>query len=76
MDFSGARLHSIPVFMAKHEMVKAVFGRASRSGFHHFLTSVLFMNRTPEARFDFLGGAMVVSLSMGMVLLMRLLLAH
>jgi hypothetical protein len=62
--------------MSKHEMVKTVFGRASRSGFHYFLTSVFPMNRTPEARFDFLGGVMVISLSMGVVLLMRLFLAH
>ena len=76
IDFSGARLHSISVFMSKREMVKAVFGKADRSGFHYFLTSVLFMNHTPAARFDFLGGVMVVSLSMGVVILMRLLLAH
>jgi hypothetical protein len=62
--------------MSKHEIQKAIFGGASRSGFHHFLTSAFPMNRTSEARFDFLGGVMVTSLSMGMVLLMRLLLAH
>jgi hypothetical protein len=62
--------------MSKHEMVKSVFGRASRSGFHHFLTSVFPMHRTPEAGFDVLGGVIVVSLSVGVVLLMRLLLAN
>jgi hypothetical protein len=56
--------------------MKAVFGRANRSGFHYFLTSVFLMNRTPEAGFDVLGGVIVVSLSMGTVLLMRLLVAH
>ena len=34
------------------------------------------MNRTPEAGFDFLGGVIVASLSLGVVLLMRLLLAN
>jgi len=62
--------------MSKHEMVKAVFGKTNRSGFHHFLTSVSPMNRRLEAGFDVLGSVIVVSLSMGMVLLMRFLLAH
>jgi hypothetical protein len=62
--------------MSKHEMVKAVFGRSNRSGFHHILTSVFPMNRRLEAGFDVLGSVIVVSLSMGMVFMMRLLLAH
>jgi hypothetical protein len=74
IDFSEARTHSMLVLMSKHEMVKAVFGRASRSGFHHFLTSVFHLNHSPEVRFDFLGGVMVVSLSVGVVFLMRLFL--
>jgi len=40
------------------------------------VTPVLPMNRTLEAGFDFLGGVIVVGLSVGVVLLMRLLLAH
>ena len=62
--------------MSKQEMVKAVFGRPNRSGFHHFLTSVFPMNRTPEAGFDVLGSVIVVSSLMGMMFMMRLLLAH
>ena len=62
--------------MSKHEMVKAVFGKPNRSGFHYFVTPVLPMNRKSEAGFDFLGGVIVVSLSVGVMLLMRLLLAH
>jgi hypothetical protein len=62
--------------MSKHEMVKAVFGRPSRSGFHHFLTSVFPMYRTSEAGFDVLGSVIVVSASLGVVFMMRLLLAH
>jgi hypothetical protein len=76
MDFSGARLHSIPVLMYTHKLMKAVFGKTGRSGFHQFLTSVLFINRSKEAGFDVLGGIIVVSLSVGTVLLMRFLLAN
>jgi hypothetical protein len=56
--------------------MKAVFGKANRSGFYYFATPVLPVNRIPEAGFEFLGGVIVVSLSVGVVLLMRLLLAH
>jgi hypothetical protein len=62
--------------MSKHEMVKAVFGKPKRSGFHLFLTSVFPMNRTSEAGFDVLGSVIVVSSLMGMMFMMRLLLAH
>jgi hypothetical protein len=64
------------VFMSTHKLMKAVFGKADRSRFHYFVIPVLPINRTPEAGFDFLGGVIVVSLSVGVVLLMRLLLAH
>ena len=74
--FFRGTVHSVSVLMLKHEMVKAVFSKTGRSGFHYFLTSLLFVNRTTEAMFDFLGGAMVVSMLMGMVFLMRFLLAH
>jgi hypothetical protein len=76
IDFSGARLHNAPVFMSTHKLMKAIFGKADRSGFHYFVTPGLPMNRTPEAGFDFLGGVIVASLSLGVVLLMRLLLAN
>ena len=64
------------VFMSTHKLMKAVFGKTCRSGFHCFLTSVFPLNRTPRAGFDALGGIIVVSLSIGTVFLMRLLLAH
>ena len=62
--------------MSTHEMAKAVFGKAKRSDFHHFVTPVLHRNRTPESAFDVLGGVMVVSLPAAVVLLMRLILAN
>jgi hypothetical protein len=73
--FSGARRHNIHVFMSKHEMATAISGRAGRSGFHYLLIPALFMNRTPKAGCDVLGSVIVVSLSLGVVLLMRLVLA-
>jgi hypothetical protein len=62
--------------MATHEKLKAIFGRAGRSGFHYFLSSVFPMNRTLEAGFDVLGSVIVVSLSVGTVFLVRLLLVY
>lgn len=62
--------------MFTHKLMQAVFGKANRSGFHNFVTPVRPMNRTSEAGFDVLGGVMVVSLSTGVVLLMRFILAN
>ena len=62
--------------MAKHKMMKSVFGDANRSGFHRFVAPVPLANRAAEAGFDFLGGLMVVTLSAGVVVLMRLILAN
>ena len=76
MVFSRARLHGIPVFMFTHKLMKTVFGRANRSGFYYFVTPVRPMNRASEAGFDVLGGIMVVGLSTGVVLLMRLILTN
>jgi hypothetical protein len=56
--------------------VKSVLGKANRSGFYYFVTPVRPMNRTSEAGFDVLGGVLVVSLSAGVVLLMRLILTN
>jgi len=76
MDFRKARFHVIAVIMSAHKLMKAVFGNANRSGFHYFLTSALPVRRAPEAGFDVLGVVMVVSLSAGVVLLMRLILIN
>jgi hypothetical protein len=76
MAFSATWLHGILVSMSKRKMLKAVSGRASRSGFHHFLTSVFPVNHAREVRFDLLGGVMVVSLSVVVVFLVRFLLVN
>jgi hypothetical protein len=62
--------------MFTRKLTKAVFGKANRSRYYYFVTPVCPRNRTPEAGFDVLGTIMVVSLSAGVVLLMRLILAN
>ena len=75
IDFPGHGFHSILVFMSAQKLMKAIFGKANRSGFHYFVTPVFLMHRQSEAGFDVLGGLIVVSLSLGVVFLMRLILA-
>jgi hypothetical protein len=62
--------------MLTHEMMTTAFGKVKRSGFHPFLTSVLPVKRTAKAELDALGGVMVVIVSAGLVLLVRLILAN
>jgi len=71
-----AWLHTMPVFVFTYKLMKTVFGKADRSGFYHFVMPVCPRNRTPEAGFDVLGTIMVVSLSAGVVFLMRLILTN
>jgi hypothetical protein len=56
--------------------MKAIFGKANRSSFYYFVTPVFPRSRTSEAGFDVLGTMMVISLSAGVVLLMRLILTN
>jgi hypothetical protein len=63
-------------FMPTPKMMKTVFGKVNRSGFHHLVIPVLPVDRTPEAGLDVLGGVTIVSLSAGVLLLMRLVLAN
>jgi hypothetical protein len=62
--------------MSKREMAKTVSGGVDRSGFHYFCSSAFLTNRTSEAGFDVMGSVIVVSLSIGVVLLMRFLLVY
>jgi hypothetical protein len=62
--------------MLKHERMTTAFGKVKRSGFHHFLTTVLPVKRAAEAELDALGGVIVVILLVGAMLLMRLILAN
>jgi hypothetical protein len=62
--------------MFTHKTMIAVFSKVNRSGFHYLVTPVLPTTRAPEAGFDVLGGVMVVSLSAGVLLLARFILAN
>lgn len=62
--------------MFNQEMVKSTFGKAGRSGFHHIITPALCFKHVAETRFDALGGVIMVNLSGGMLILMRLLLTN
>jgi hypothetical protein len=62
--------------MLTHEMITTALGKIRRSGFHRFLTSVLNVKRRTEAERDALGGVMVVIVSVGVVLIIRLILAN
>jgi len=62
--------------MVNHKMIKSVLGSTNRSGFHHFVTPGPLAQPAAETGFDFLGGVTVVTLSAGMVFLMRLILAN
>ncbi len=62
--------------MFAREMMKTVFGKVNRSGFHHFANPVPPRKRVSETGFDALGGLMIVSLSAGLAVLMRLILAN
>ena len=57
------------------EMMKPGFGKVTRSGLHRFITATIPFAPSPDARFEIVGGLMVVSLSTFLMALMRLLLA-
>ena len=60
--------------MSAHKLKRTVFRKANRSGFHHLVCPVRHAHHMPEAKFDALGGGIIVSLSVGTVLLVRLIL--
>jgi len=62
--------------MLTQEMKKSIFNKASRSGFHHIITPARCPRHVAEAWFDGLGGVIMVSLSGGVMVLMRLLLIN
>jgi len=61
--------------MNSNEIMKTGFGKESRSGLHRFITATIPFAPSPDARFEIVGGLMVVSLSTFLMALMRLLLA-
>jgi hypothetical protein len=61
--------------MPAYEIMKTASGKAGRCGMHQFIISALPFRPGSEIRSDVLGGIFVVSLFVGMLALMRLLLA-
>jgi hypothetical protein len=57
--------------MSVHKRKKTVFGKAKRSGFHTLVAPVRHRHQAPEARFDALGGGIIIGLSTGTVFLVR-----
>jgi hypothetical protein len=62
--------------MFTQEMKRRTFGGACRSGFHHAITPLPLIKHIVGAKFDSAGGVIVVSLSCGILILMRFLLAN
>jgi hypothetical protein len=68
-------LDNLSAFMSAHQRIRVNFGRAGRSGFHHIVAPVRHVHHPPEARYDALGGAIVIGLSIGVIILIHLILA-
>ena len=62
--------------MHNHKTMKAAFDRIARSGFHRLMTPVLPLRRKPEAVLDLVGTLFVISLSVTLVSMVRLILAN
>ena len=62
--------------MLNHKTIKAAFDKMNRSGFYCLMTPVLPVKRKPETLFDFLGTVLVVSLSVMIIFMVRMILAN
>jgi hypothetical protein len=62
--------------MSAHKLMKTVFTRANRSGFHTLVAPVRHRHQAPVAKFDALGGGIIVGLSTGTIFLIRLILTN
>ncbi|HEY5041482.1 MAG TPA: hypothetical protein VIK53_05710 [Verrucomicrobiae bacterium] len=60
--------------MLTWKMKRSDFGRSCRSGFHHVITPAPVIKHIVGAKFDNVGGVIVIGLSGGILILMRLLL--
>ena len=76
IDFFETLSDTISAFMSAHKLVKAVFTQANRSGFHTSVTPVRHRRQAPVAKFDALGGGIIVGLSTGTIFLIRLILTN
>ena len=62
--------------MSARKMIKTVRGRANRSSFHNLVCPVRHAHHAPEAKFDAVGAGIIVGLSVGTILFMRLILTN
>jgi len=76
IDLFETRSDSTTVFMPAHKSMKRVFSRTKRSGFHTLVAPVRHRHQTPATKYDALGGGIIVGLSTGTILLMRLILTN
>jgi hypothetical protein len=63
-------------FMSARKPMKTVFTKKSRSGFHTLVTPVRHRHQAPEAKFDAVGGGIIIGLSTGTILLVRFILTN
>ena len=66
---------NMTAFMSQN-LIKTVFGKATRSGFYNLVAPIRHVYHAPEAGFDVLGGVVAIGLSVGVAFLMRLLLTN
>lgn len=62
--------------MPAHKLMKTVFGKANRSGFHNLVAPVRRQHYAPEAGLDAFGSGIIVGLSIAILLFMRLILTN
>ncbi len=76
MVFSRSGFHTQLVLMSTPAMLKTVAAKTSHSVLHNLMTLALPFKSAPDNRSDVFGGVTVVSLSAGLLVLMRFLLAN
>ncbi len=76
MVYLRLRWQSNSFLMSTPAMLKIAAAKTSHSVLHNFMTLTLPFKAEPEIRADVFGGVTVVSLSAGLLVLMRFLLAN
>ena len=74
IEFFETESDNAAAFMSAHKLIKTVFGKAKRSGFHHLVTTVRHRYYAPGAGLDVLGGVIVVALAVWVAYCIRLIL--
>ena len=76
MALLAARLHSEVSPMPIDQITKAYAGKVTRSEWHHFIGMALPFQRTSALRQEAAGGVTVVGLILGVLVVMRFLVAN